>query len=468
MRGGGGAGGRRRRRRRTRIRLPAGVLMVCALVAGAQTTWGLVIPVLPVYGDRMGADPAALGIVVAAFGLGRLLVGIPAGALAQRVNQRRLLLLAAAALAVVTLATAAVTTVEQLVVLRALTGLAGGTIMTAGQAILTNSEPDRLGRTMAALQSFHIVGGALGPALGGVVVGIDDRLPFVIGGVGLGGLALLGVVRIPGPAPSRREQQSDGATPLPPVRLWSRALVGMCVISFIIFFFRFGGQQFLVPVLAYTRTGLSPAEFGLALAAVTVGGLLLVGLAGLATDRWGRRPMVAITTVLLGLASLGFLGATYPVLFLATLVLTGVLITAGGPATGAYLADCAPPQRRGLAVGITRTCGDAATLLGPPALGALVATGNATAAVVVLGCSTTVAGVAFAWLSRGNRRDPQPQHSGGNHAGNHVPVARNHDRRHPRRIPVWSAHLPGAHRVVPGPDRGVRPGRTWDQFGDYR
>lgn len=407
MSGGGGADGRRHGRRRPRPRrLPAGVPMVCALVAGAQTTWGLVIPVLPVYADRLGADAAALGVVVAAFGLGRLVVGVPAGALAQRVRQRRLLLTAAAALAVVTLATVAVTSLEQLVALRALTGLAGGVVMTAGQAILTDSDPARLGRTMATLQSYHIVGGALGPALGGLVVGVDDRLPFLIGGLGIGALALLGLVRVPAtPAPGRRHR---GAAPPEAARLWNRALVGMCLVSFTIFFFRFGGQQFLVPVLAYQRAGLSPAQFGAALAAVTVAGLLLVGLAGVATDRWGRRFMVSATTALLGLTSLGFLAADHPAAFLATLVLTGVLITAGGPATGAYLADCAPPRRRGLAVGVTRTCGDAATLLGPPLLGWLVATGDTTVAVAVLGGSTALTGLVFARLSRRRPAAPAP------------------------------------------------------------
>ena len=404
--------------------------MVCALVAGAQTTWGLVIPVLPVYADRLGADAAALGVVVAAFGLGRLVAGVPAGALAQRAHRRRLLLAAAAGLAVVTLATVAVSSLAQLVVLRAVTGLVGGVVMTAGQAILTDSDPARLGRTMATLQSYHIVGGALGPALGGLVVGVDDRLPFLIGGLGIGALALLGLVRIP-PAPAPGHRHRD-APPQAAVRLWNRALVGMCLVSFTIFFFRFGGQQFLVPVLAYQRAGLSPAQFGAALAAVTVAGLLLVGLAGAATDRWGRRFMVSATTTLLGLASLGYLGAGHPAAFLATLVLTGVLITAGGPATGAYLADCAPPQRRGLAIGITRTCGDAATLLGPPLLGWLVAAGDTATAVAALGGATALAGLVFARLSRprpaapappADHPSPDPLREENPHAGRTVPAA---------------------------------------------
>jgi MFS family permease len=376
--------------------------MVCALVAGATTTWGLVVPVLPVYADRLGADPAALGVIVAAFGLGRVVVGIPAGALANRVDRRRLLLAAAALLAAVTLVTALVTSLEQLIAVRLVTGLAGGVVMTMGQALLTSGDPGRLGRTMAALQSYHILGGALGPAIGGLVVGIDDRLPFVVGGFGLTGLVLLAVWRIP--AGFGQAARVAPQAPPAPAGLWTRGLVGICIVTFIIFFVRFGGQQFLIPVLAYTRAGLSPAQLGAALGAVTVAGLLLVRFAGMLTDRWGRRPMVASATTMLGLACLGFLGARHPVLFLAALVLTGLLITAGSPATVAYLADCTAPERRGLAIGISRTFGDTATLLGPPVLGWLVGEGRGDAAIMLLGTSAIISGLLFTYLSRGQGR----------------------------------------------------------------
>ena len=42
-----------------------------------------------------------------------------------------------------------------------------------------------------------------------------------------------------------------------------------------------------------------------------------------------------------------------------------------GPAPAAYVADIAPPDLRGLAMGLYRSAGDAGFLLGPIALGAL-------------------------------------------------------------------------------------------------
>jgi len=399
-----GGAGRRRPRRPPAGGHPAGVLLVCAIIAGTQMTWGLVIPVLPVYADDLGAGAADLGAVVAAFGLGRLLMDLPAGMLAQRVDQRRLLVVAVLAVAVATLLTGAVTSVGQLVAARFVTGLAGGVAITTGQALLTHSDPDRLARTMGALQTYQLAGGALGPVIGGLLVGIDARLPFAVGGAVLLVLAVLGAVRrVPRWQPVTYPPVPNGA---PAPRLWTAGLVSVSVVGFSIFFVRFGGQQYLFPVLAYERAGLTPAQLGLAIAVTTIASLALVGVAAKLTDRWGRRRVVVLSTALLGVVTLGFLGSASAPVFLAALVLTGVATAFTGPATGAYLADAVAPQKRGMAVGVYRTCGDAATLVGPLVLGWMLAADADAAAVVLLGVTTLTAAALFAVLSRRSGRPP--------------------------------------------------------------
>lgn len=398
----GGAGARTtllRRSRTARVERVPGVLVVCALVAGTQMTWGLVVPVLPVYADRLGAGPGALGLVVAAFGLGRLVINVPAGALAQRVDQRRLLLWAVAAVTVATFLCAAVTTIEALVAVRFLLGLAGGVAITTGQALLSGSDPARLGQTMASLQAYQLAGGALGPAVGGLLVGVDARLPFLAGGLVLVLAVVLALVRpVPrwDPPPPPLPGSPGAGTP----RLWTRALVAVSAIGFTVFLVRFGGQQFLFPVLAYSEAGMSPAQLGAAIAAVTVVSLGLTRVAGTLTDRWGRRPVVLASTTVLGLAVLGFLGAGSAPVFVAALVLTGVATAFTGPPTGAYLAESVAPAKPGLAVGVYRTCGDVATLVGPLGLGWLVAAGHPRGAVLALAGTTVIAAALFALLSR--------------------------------------------------------------------
>lgn len=381
-----------------------GVTLICLMVAGTQMTWGLVIPVMPVYVESLGAGPAALGGVVAAFGVGRLLINVPAGIATQHLNQRAMLVGSVAAVAAATFATALVTSVEQLLVLRLLTGVAGGVVITTGQAMLTHTDPAQMGRTMSALQAFQLAGGAIGPGLGGLLVGIAPAAPFVGAGGILTALFLVGLVRsapvrirdTPDPGPGGG---GDGRG------VWTPGLVAISLVGFTVFFVRFGGQQFLFPVLAYDRAGFTPVQLGIAITGTTLLSLVLVNAAGILTDRWGRRPTVIASTGLVGVMTLGFLGSGTPALFIASLVLTGIAMTLTGPASGAFLAESVPPRHRGTAVGIYRTCGDVAILVGPLSLGWLVEIGAADLSIVIMAVTAAVVTVVFALLTR-KRTDP--------------------------------------------------------------
>lgn len=381
------------------------MLLVCLLVASTQMTWGLVVPVLPVYADGLGASPAALGAAVAVFGVGRLLTNVPGGLLAQRLDRHRALLLSSVAVVgVLTLLTALVQTTPQLLVLRLLTGAAGGVAITVGQLVLSETAPARWDRTMSSLQAFQLAGGSVGPVVGGLTVAVDARLPFVVAGGLLLATVLVACAR---PLPSREVPTTAPAVPgadRPRPRLWSRGLVAVCVVGLAVFLVRFGGMQYLAPVLAYEEAGMTPGQLGLVLGGVTVLGLLLLPVAAAVSRRAGRARVVTVAVLLLGASCLLLLGAQHPAQLVAAVVLVGVLTTAAGPAVGAALAEHAPPGRRGAAVGVYRTSGDVGTLVGPLVLGALVGAGRWEAAVVVLGVVPVAAGVAFAVLGRGRRR----------------------------------------------------------------
>lgn len=54
--------------------LTEGRLVACGLVAATQMSWGSVVPALPHYTLEFGMGAIGLGGIIAAFGLGRLLV----------------------------------------------------------------------------------------------------------------------------------------------------------------------------------------------------------------------------------------------------------------------------------------------------------------------------------------------------------------------------------------------------------
>src|SRR3546814_13407127 len=59
-------------------------LVLCALIGTAQMTWGVVVPLLPLYVAAFGLGVSALGPVVAAFAVGRIIANVPSGLLLRR------------------------------------------------------------------------------------------------------------------------------------------------------------------------------------------------------------------------------------------------------------------------------------------------------------------------------------------------------------------------------------------------
>lgn len=407
---------------RSRTRRPdgqPGIVLICCVVAGAQATWGLVIPVLPMLVDSLSAGTTAMGAAVAAFGLGRLVINIPAGAATNLLNQRAMLVTGTLLVAVSTGVTGFVDSVEQLLALRFATGLGGGIVITTGMTMLSSTEPTRLGATMSTLQTFQMAGGALGPAIGGLLVGAGTGTPFIACGVFLGLLAVAGIFL---PLPQWRRQRTQAAAVTEPgASVWTRGLVAVSLVGFTVFLVRFGGQQFMFPVLAYDRANMSPELLGGAITGATVFSLLLVRRAGKATDRWGPRPMVIISSVAVGVTTLGFLASTTPALFIAALVATSAAMVLTGPSTGAFLASSVPPRKRGTAVGIYRTAGDVAILIGPLALGTLIEQGHTTVAICLLSLISGAAAAVFTILTRSTPRDNRGgtdnQYRGVTHAG---------------------------------------------------
>jgi len=152
-------------------RLRRQIVIACCLVASAQITWGAIVPALPRYGDMFSVSSFLLGAIVAAFGVGRLLVNIPAGLLADRFGPRRLLLGALVGLVVVTVLTAFAPTLPVLLVARFLAGVLGGSVVTIGLAVVTARAPaDARGTVLATAQAVQLAGGAMGPVVGGLVL----------------------------------------------------------------------------------------------------------------------------------------------------------------------------------------------------------------------------------------------------------------------------------------------------------
>ena len=374
--------------------------MVCGLVAITQASWGLIVPVLPIYARQFNASAFELGLVVSAFSIARLVVNIPAGLIADRVNRRVMILVAAVGVAAILALTATVQSLAMLFVMRALLGLCGGVVITVGQALLAElTEGKNRGQAMATLQAFQLAGGSLGPALGGITASFwgPPGSYLVAGGICLV-MTIIAIVRLPHqPAQGTRVRGKASGNPL--VLFRDPSYVASCLVGFTVFFVRFGGQQTLVPLIAYTWADVSTRTFGISLSALTVLNLLQVRFVGRMSDKSRKVPIVASLLV----TGVGYVVFAYShdwVIFFVALAIVGLANGFSGSTPAAYCADVVSARLRGSGIGVYRTFGDLGGLIGPIFLGAMVDwRGNSLAAwgVAII---VTLAACAFAAVAK--------------------------------------------------------------------
>lgn len=397
---------------RTRI-VRADLVIVAGLVAATQMSWGVVIPVMPVLAETLDASVTDLGLLIALFGLGRLFANLPAGRLAERVNQKWLLLGSVVAVVAFMALSGFVADLNQLFVLRVLTGIGGGFAVTVGNAfIASTTAPDRRGRALGTLHAFQLAGGALGPSVGGFVAAWSGpTAAFLVSGAAAAAFAIAGLFWLRSP---QRQHPSEpiAAGEVSTSRQWllrDRSMLAICIVGFAVFFARFGGQQFLVPVLAYDQAGMTEAQLGLVLGVIAGLNIGLIGVAGWFTDKYGRKAVIIPAMLISSLAFVGYAFATTLGAFIVVSAVVGLFTSIAAPAQVAYLADIAPVARQGSAVGIYRTFGDLAALIGPVVLGVLVEHHGGWAGVVTVSACGTLAAVWFWLRARRTRPVPQPE-----------------------------------------------------------
>jgi len=114
-------------------------VLLCCLIGSTQMTWGTIVPALPLYVDRYGVTAAMLGVIIAAFGVGRVIANIPAGFALRWWRPRPYLRIVCLLLIAVTAATGFSPDAATLVAARVLAGVLGGAAVTIGFAVLVRA-----------------------------------------------------------------------------------------------------------------------------------------------------------------------------------------------------------------------------------------------------------------------------------------------------------------------------------------
>lgn len=387
------------RRRERRI-----LIWMCVLIGVNQLGFGAVIPVLPLYAESFGVSQSAIGATVAVYGLGRFLIAMPTGRLADWLGRRPALALGGAVSALGNLGCALAGSYGELVAARLLAGVGAGLVITAGAVVLADiSTPARRGRTMALYQGSFLFAVGIGPLPGGLLAEhMGLAAPFAAYAVASLGVGLLAWFAVEETRDSRGATGEAGAAARPRFSVQLRTLLAMTgfrlvsAIALMNAIARTGALFSIVPLLAYQRLDLGASRIGFGFALGSIAGILLTYPAGMLADRFGRKSVIVPATVGAGLSMALFCIAPSYAWFLFACVVWGSAINIGGAAPAAYAADSAPPGMNATAMSTYRMLGDFGYVVGPVALGMLADTQGAETALWVAAVGLIASGVAFA------------------------------------------------------------------------
>ena len=342
---------------------------VLALVAFCVALgFGIVVPAVPLFALQFGVGTTAAGAVVSAFALMRLVSGLAGGRLVDRVGERVALLAGLGVVAVSSLLAGLAVSYPQLLVLRGVGGIGSAVFTIAATTLLLRvAAAAQRGQTQSVYRGGFLLGGIVGPALGGAVVGVSLRAPFFLYAATLVLAAVAAATLLP--------RGSGLPAPAAGVVLGVRSTV--------------------VPLLVVQDLDLAPGWIGVAFTVAALVQAVLLLPAGKAVDEVGRRPTLVVGGLLSAIALLGLAAATGPVSLLLAMTVFAAGASLLGVAPAAIVGDVVE-GKGGRAVAVWQMSSDLGSVVGPLTAGLLIDRASFEVALVL--SATVVAGCALLGL----------------------------------------------------------------------
>lgn len=333
---------------------------------------GLIIPVLPVLVGNFTVSPAEqaywFGVVLFTFAVANFFASPILGALSDRYGRRPVLLLGFCGLATSLFVTALATQLWMIITVRLVSGALMANMSVAHAYAADVTPPKDRARRFGQLGAMVGLGFILGPALGGLLGGINIRIPFfVAGSLALANL-LYGYFVLPESLPPERRHRPSlrAANPVTSlIRLGQLKGVGALVVIA-----GFGSlAQFMIQTtwVLYTsfRFGWGPQQngwslFTVGLASVVTQGFLLRHM----LSRFGAQRVAVIGLVsstlcnlLWGLATEGWM--------MYVLIACNLFAFAVVPAIQSMISNAADAKTQGQTMGAIASLNSLAAVIAP-------------------------------------------------------------------------------------------------------
>ncbi len=346
------------------------VLMVTAFVD--MIGFALLLPLMPLYATRFGADAFTVGILVSAFALAQMIAAPLWGRLSDRVGRRPVILGAQALSAVAFVTFAYAESVGMLLVCRLVQGAGGGTTSVLSAYVSDSVGPEERAKGLGWLTACTSAGVMIGPTIGSLAISAGWGLesPGLIAAV----LCVLNIAFawrwLPESSP-----EADRAKPRQrrPIRHQILTVLGhpTLPVHSLIWIYTAGMMAFFAmnAVLALflaDRFGIHEGNIGWYYAAVgLVSVFMRASVLGVVVRRFGEVRVLRLGALLLGLGMCAAPAATTPAKFLAAVILVPTGTALLFPSTTSLVSRYADPHEVGQTLGVQQAFGGMSRLLGP-------------------------------------------------------------------------------------------------------
>jgi DHA1 family multidrug resistance protein-like MFS transporter len=331
----------------------------------------VIAPILPDYAETFNVNYTLVGLVVAAFGIARMFIDLPAGYLAQRFNKKSLMLVGLLIVSSSSIIAGLAQNYLTLLVARIIEGLGSAIyVTTATIFIALVASPERRGLLMSIYSGFLLLGAIFGPSFGGFIAdSYGINAPFFAYAI-ISGSGIIPTLILP------HVNNSNNEKSIKVRELYQQAwndlrdprFIPVLPSIFSLFFIRTGVRSTLVPLFSGNNLGLNQFDIGILLTIAGIATAITMVPIGYVSDKIGRRTPLLLSLIISAPLTIWIAFTTDLFNMIIVMFFYGAIIGLSGP-IAAYVTDIAPKDKLEIYMGVYRTIGDIGFVLGPLLMG---------------------------------------------------------------------------------------------------
>ncbi len=343
--------------------------------------FGIIIPLLPFYGEFYQASPQMIGLLMATYSFTQFLAAPFWGGLSDRIGRRPVLLVSLAGASAAYVWMGLAESLWALFAARAVGGAMAGNISAAFAYVADITTRENRAKGMGMIGAAFGLGFIAGPAIGGILAGSDPvnadfRTPaFAAAALSVTAL-IMAVFTLKESLSAEIRQRLAKEPPKKRLAMFREALdrpvIGLLLLLTFLATFVFAGLESTFAMWSRRQFGWGPQQNGYLFAFIgLLSALIQGGLIGRLARRFGEARLVVQGAVALAIGILLIPFSTNVVVLVIAMSIAGYGFSVISPSLNSLISLQSSEDEQGKIMGVTRSASTMARFIGPAWAGLL-------------------------------------------------------------------------------------------------